>query len=104
MTIETSISTTLNLLAAVGVGTWNVCVVEDFPEHPMRAGLCSYRQKTIYLSSQYLDDDEEMLKTIRHEIAHVLSEGDEHGELFEDVLATVPSRVVKKRDFRIEIG
>ncbi len=102
MTIENAIRTCLNLLAEVGVGNWNVCVVEDFPENPTHMGLCSYRARTIYLSAKWLDDDAEMLTTMRHEIAHVLSASDrDHGEHFEQALSLVPTQVTCARDFRI---
>ncbi len=103
MTVETAIRTCLNLLADVGVGNWNVVVVEDFPENPTHMGLCSYRAHTIYLSAKWLDDDAEMLETMRHEIGHVLSASDrDHGDEFEQALSLVPKQVTREREFRIE--
>jgi hypothetical protein len=104
MTVEKAIRTCLGLLAEVGVRNWNVCVVETFSEHPQRYGLCSYRQRMIFLSAVYLNDDKEMLETMRHEAAHVLSEGDiTHGEAFQRALDLVPTQVTHDHEFRIEL-
>ncbi len=102
MTIETAIRTCLNLLADVGVGNWNVEVVERFSDSK-EMGRCTYCQRTISLSAAHLADDDVALATIRHEIGHVLSAGDrDHGEEFEQALEMVPTQVTHDREFRIE--
>jgi len=113
MDVKSAIELTLNLLADCGVGSWNVEVIENFgPETPRRMGLCCYDRSTITLARStydgtkvYLDDDAEMLMTIREEIAHVLSRGDyEHGEGFRRALALVPNVPSRHREFRIELS
>jgi predicted SprT family Zn-dependent metalloprotease len=44
-------------------------------------GVCSYRTRTIKLSAPLteLNQDDQVLNTIRHEIAHALTPGDHHG-------------------------
>lgn len=46
-----------------------------------RAGKCSYRKKTIYLSKHYVSasNADDVKDTILHEIAHALTPGDGHG-------------------------
>jgi len=47
-------------------------------------GLCSYSNKTIYLSAIYVNHNTEsdVLNTIRHEIAHALTPGANHGRMW----------------------
>jgi len=107
MTVEQTIRKTLNLLAAVGVGNWNV-EVGEFVSKPNRSGLCSYRNHTIYISAKILDDEKELLATIQEEVAHVISADTNHGENFRRALdfvcdaANSPS-AVRDRKFRIEV-
>lgn len=52
----------------------------EFNNRKRSNGLCNYRNKTIQLSRHFLNrEDEEVLNTIRHEIAHALAQGDGHG-------------------------
>ena len=112
MTVRDAIELTLNLLADCGVGDWNVAVVETLGKNERGNniwGQCYYDHKTIYLSTVPFDewmfgDDRHVLETIRHEIAHVLAEGDSHGERFERALELVPSVPSRKREFRIELS
>ena len=55
-----------------GVTGWRVVLVDEFPDHPKRFGLCSQRTRTITLAERWLADDREAWETIYHEIAHAL--------------------------------
>jgi hypothetical protein len=87
---------TERLLKSFGLTGWSVHFV-NFPPMPdeqktvdgttltrpvRRLGLCSYRNQTISLSLQHIeeDDDNSVTQTICEEIGHALSRGDaEHG-------------------------
>jgi len=55
-------------------------VVEMFPEKPECFGLHRRHERMIYLSASANGSDEEMKRTIDHEVAHALCPNDkEHG-------------------------
>ena len=45
-------------------------------------GICKYKQKEIHLNKRYalVESEENVIDTITHEVAHVLTKGDGHGE------------------------
>lgn len=47
-------------------------------------GVCKYRQKEIQLNRKYaqIESDENIIDTIIHEVAHALTKGDGHGEIW----------------------
>lgn len=57
----------------------------EFDDAKNRLGCCKYREKTITLSRYYiaLNSDEETLDTIRHEVAHALTPGADHGKVWQ---------------------
>lgn len=64
-----------------GLMHWNF----QFNNSKANSGLCDYEKKTIYLSRKYYElmDNHEIHNTILHEIAHVLTPGDQHGKLWQ---------------------
>lgn len=47
-------------------------------------GICKYKPKEIHLNKKYalVETEENVIDTIIHEVAHALTKGDEHGELW----------------------
>jgi hypothetical protein len=62
-------------------------------------GLCSYKDKTIQVSSLFVNNNEnveEFIDTLLHEIAHALTPGEKHGHLWKVACRTIganPSRI-----------
>ncbi len=67
---------TKDLLKKHGVAGWDI----KFFGKVNTLGLCSYQDKTIYLSKKQMRDlpDSDVINTILHEIAHVLTPGEQH--------------------------
>ena len=61
-----------------GLGNWTVKVSRG----RKTIGLCSYSDKTIYISKYHIDNDsyDDVRDTIIHEIAHALNPRDGHGD------------------------
>src|SRR5262245_33866673 len=61
---------------------WTVRLTTDISKNFL--GLCSYRDKAIILSGQHIDiHDASMIKnTINHEVAHALTPGHAHDEVW----------------------
>ena len=68
LSVETQMKLSLEFYNLTG---WGV----DFNNRNRAAGLCSYREKKIYLSKHFveLNSFTEIEKTIKHEIAHAIS-------------------------------
>lgn len=80
MTSEYAVATTAKILQKHGLPGWRVVLVDVFPDHPRRFGLCSQRTKTITLAERWLADDREAYETVYHEISHALTPNDlDHG-------------------------
>ena len=56
----------------------------DWHKNKRSFGTCNYTKKTIYLSSimSPLRAEEDVIRTIYHEIAHALTQGDGHGSMW----------------------
>ena len=68
------------VLEKYGITGWRIALVDHFPQHPKRFGLCSQRTRTITLAEHWLEDDREAWETIYHEIAHIMTPHDiNHG-------------------------
>jgi len=80
VTGEYAVATAHKILQQHGVTGWRIVLVDVFPDHPKRFGLCSTRNRTITLAERWLADDREALETVYHEVAHALTPGDfDHG-------------------------
>jgi hypothetical protein len=80
MTSAYAVEMARKVLLKCGLSNWTVNVVDEFPEHPKRFGLCSQRNRTITLAAKHLVNDREAWETIYHEVAHALTPDDiEHG-------------------------
>jgi hypothetical protein len=76
MTSAYAVEMARKVLLKYGLSNWTVNVVDEFPEHPQRLGLCSQRNRTITLAAKHLVNDREAWETIYHETAHALTPGD----------------------------
>lgn len=67
------------LLDAQGLSNWHVRLNNNF-KGPL--GLCSYKDRCIILNVHHVDTnpDEEIINTIRHEVAHALCPGMQHND------------------------
>jgi superfamily II DNA or RNA helicase len=65
-----------------GLTDWHIRLNQDANSHFL--GLCSHRDKTIILSAHHIDihPDPDVINTIRHEIAHALTPGERHNEVW----------------------
>lgn len=61
---------------------WHIRIIANM----QYLGLCSYKDKCIILNAHHCDihPDEEIQDTIRHEIAHALTPGENHSEVWAD--------------------
>jgi hypothetical protein len=68
------------LLDSQSLNDWHIRLSQDL--NSGFVGLCSYKDKCIILNAHHIDShpEPEILNTIRHEVAHALTEGDRHGE------------------------
>jgi uncharacterized protein (DUF934 family) len=90
MTVDDALELGLKTLAAAGITDYAVQVIEEFTDVPLRAGMHSSANRMITLSAFYLSDDDEMRRTIQHEVAHSLAPGDhDHGLPFQVALEHV---------------
>lgn len=75
-----SVKLTKELLKSHGLHDWSV----SLDRAKTRAGKCSYRMKTIFLSKHYISTSsaDDIRDTILHEIAHALTPGEGHSALW----------------------
>ncbi len=73
---------TKDLLTKNGLINWHVRLTTDLTKPFL--GMCSYRDKAIILNAHHIDThgELEVLNTIRHEVAHALTPGMGHNELW----------------------
>lgn len=66
-----------SLLTEVGLSRWSV----EISRGRRTIGLCSYADRTIYLSKHHIDNDsyDDVKDTVIHEVAHALNPADGHG-------------------------
>src|SRR5258708_37428844 len=83
MTRPEATNLTRELLDLHGLHDWKVHLTID--ARSVFLGLCSYRDKRIILNAFHIDThpDVEILNTIRHEVAHALTQGHSHGEVWQ---------------------
>ena len=80
MTAEYALAMAEKIIQKQGLSGWRVALVDHFPDHPKRFGLCSQRTRTITLATRWLADDREAWETIYHEVSHALTPHDiNHG-------------------------
>jgi hypothetical protein len=92
MTANKAIKKTAALLEHLGIVGWTV-LVEDLGDRSPVTGLRLFgtrrtAAKQIVISTRYLDDDAETMRTILHETAHAVL-ADDHGSAFRWALAHV---------------
>jgi hypothetical protein len=66
-----------------GLTDWSIRLNQDANSHFL--GLCAHKDKCIILSAHHIDihPDPEVINTIRHEIAHALTPGHRHDDVWE---------------------
>lgn len=90
------------LLQEQGLKEWGVRVSTS--EDYSFLGMCSYKDKVIILNGHHLDihDDGEIMDTMKHEVAHALTPGANHGRVWQDKareLGCNPFAVCASHDF-----
>jgi len=80
MELKEAKSLALDLMFQHGISNW----IFEFDNSKKRFGCCKYRSKTISLSKYLtlLNDKEKVKNTILHEIAHALTPGHHHNEVW----------------------
>jgi hypothetical protein len=70
------------LLDGNNLSNWHIRLTTDITKPFL--GLCSYKDKTIILNAHHIDThpDAEIFNTIKHEVAHSLTEGHNHDEVW----------------------
>lgn len=70
------------LLDEQGLKDWHVRLTSDLIKPFL--GMCSYKDKSIILNAHHINThpDEEIVNTIRHEVAHALTPGNNHNEVW----------------------
>lgn len=73
---------TRDLLNEHGLTDWHVRLTTDLTKPFL--GLCSYEDKSIILNAHHIDTHPtaEVINTIRHEVAHALTPGESHNEVW----------------------
>ena len=74
--------TSKNWLDQNGLVDWNIRLNQN-PAAPF-LGMCSYKDKTIILNAHHVDQhpEVEIINTIKHEVAHALTPGHSHDEVW----------------------
>ncbi len=93
MRADEAITLAFRTLIAVGKPDWTPRIVQ-FTDKPKRMGLTCYEEKRIDLNHLYLDNDKEMRRTVCHEVAHAITQGDGHGYAFAAACAHVEKVMV----------
>ncbi len=80
MTREQAIKLTREELDRARLIDWHIRLNQDTNSRFL--GLCSHKDKCIILSAHHIDihPDPDIINTIKHEVAHSLTQGDGHGE------------------------
>src|SRR6266581_1717657 len=73
-----------DLLDSNHLESWHIRLTTDVTKPFL--GLCSYKDKTIILNAFHIDThgDDEVINTIRHEVAHALHPGHGHDSVWRD--------------------
>lgn len=75
---------TRQMLDKYGLNDWHIRLITDLTKPFL--GKCSYSDKCIFLNAHHIDThpDPEIIDTIKHEIAHALTPGHQHDDVWQN--------------------